>query len=429
LQEVNLEKNDKKRQTLFNKLFLIGIFFLPTAFSLSAIVLLICVFNGALRTKGYFQDKFNICFFSASIILLISATVHTNFNDHLSNFPLNHSLSWIGLANWIPFFLCFWGFQPYLNSNLKRRKTGLIFIAGSLPVLITGIGQSFFNWYGPMETLNGLIIWYQRPLDNITGMTGLFNNPNYTGLWLNLIFPFCLAELIHFRKYKLKSIFSYLLSFLFAFCTVLTNSRAAWISILMGSALMFGKKGLKFILYLLISICLVLSATIFPIFGNNIFYFLRSIIPSSIWMEFTDFQISRLDIWYSALKTTINYPIFGTGGGSFPEIYRYETGFWKGHAHNLPLEILVSYGIPAGIIILLPITYLFLVTTKVIFFNKPIQTSIFDKAWLTSILLLLFSQLVDVQYFDGRISIVFWILLSGARNIIDQDKENLSSNF
>ena len=429
MQEVNLEKNDKKRQTLFNKLFLIGIFFLPTAFSLSAIVLLICVFNGALRTKGYFQDKFNICFFSASIILLISATVHTNFNDHLSNFPLNHSLSWIGLANWIPFFLCFWGFQPYLNSNLKRRKTGLIFIAGSLPVLITGIGQSFFNWYGPMETLNGLIIWYQRPLDSITGMTGLFNNPNYTGLWLNLIFPFCLAELIHFRKYKLKSIFSYLLSFLFAFCTVLTNSRAAWISILMGSALMFGKKGLKFILYLLISICLVLSATIFPIFGNNIFYFLRSIIPSSIWMEFADFQISRLDIWYSALKTTINYPIFGTGGGSFPEIYRYETGFWKGHAHNLPLEILVSYGIPAGIIILLPITYLFLVTTKVIFFNKPIQTSIFDKAWLTSILLLLFSQLVDVQYFDGRISIVFWILLSGARNIIDQDKENLSSNF
>ena len=280
-----------------------------------------------------------------------------------------------------------------------------------------------------METLNGLIIWYQRPLDNITGMTGLFNNPNYTGLWLNLIFPFCLAELIHFRKYKLKSIFTYLFSFLFAFCTVLTNSRAAWISILMGSALMFGKKGLKFILYLLMSIFFVLSATIFPILGNNTLFFLRSIIPTSIWMEFTDFQISRLDIWNSALKTIINNPIFGTGGGSFPEIYKYETGLWKGHAHNLPLELFVSYGIPAGIIILLPITYLFLVSTKIIFFKRPIQTSIFDKAWLTSILLLLFSQLVDVQYFDGRISIVFWILLSGARNIFDQDKDNLSSPY
>jgi O-antigen ligase len=143
-------------------------------------------------------------------------------------------------------------------------------------------------------------------------LTGLFNNPNYTGLWLNLIFPFCLAELIHFRKYKLKSIFTYLFSFLFAFCTVLTNSRAAWISILMGSALMFGKKGLKFILYLLMSIFFVLSATIFPILGNNTLFFLRSIIPTSIWIEFTDFQISRLDIWNSALKTIINNPIFGT---------------------------------------------------------------------------------------------------------------------
>ena len=146
-------------------------------------------------------------------------------------------------------------------------------------------------------------------------------------------------------------------------------------------------------------------------------------------MEFTDFQISRFDIWYSALKTIINNPIFGTGGGSFPEIYKYETGLWKGHAHNLPLELFVSYGIPAGILILLPITYLFLVSTRIIFFKRPIQTSIFDKAWLTSILLLLFSQLVDVQYFDGRISIVFWILLSGAKNIFDQDKDKLPSSL
>jgi O-antigen ligase len=280
-----------------------------------------------------------------------------------------------------------------------------------------------------METLNGLIIWYQRPLDGITGMTGLFNNPNYTGLWLNLIFPFCLAQLIHFRKNKLKSIFNYLFSFLFTFCTVLTNSRAAWISILIGSALVLGKKGLKFILYLLTLIFIVLSATIFPILGNDTLLFLRSIIPRSIWMEFTDFQISRFDIWYSALKTIINNPIFGTGGGSFPEIYKYETGLWKGHAHNLPLELFVSYGIPAGILILLPITYLFLVSTRIIFFKRPIQTSIFDKAWLTSILLLLFSQLVDVQYFDGRISIVFWILLSGAKNIFDQDKDKLPSSL
>ena len=100
---------------------------------------------------------------------------------------------------------------------------------------------------------------------------------------------------------------------------------------------------------------------------------------------------------------------------------------WKGHAHNLPLELFLSYGIPVGIIILLPIIYLFIFSTKTIFFNKLFKTSIFDKAWVISFMLFLFSQLVDIQYFDGRISITFWILLAGAKNIIEEDK--LSRKF
>jgi len=275
--------------------------------------------------------------------------------------------------------------------------------------------------------LNGLIVWYQRPIEGITGMTGLFNNPNYTGLWLNLILPFCLAETINSRSNKLDRIITFIFSFSFILCTILTNSRAAWICIFLGSVVIFGRKGLKIIFPLIISISLIISSTIYPIFGSKIQFLFRSIIPNNIWMEFTDFQISRLDIWNTALKNIINFPIFGTGGASFPYIYMYETGLWKGHAHNLPLELFLSYGIPAGIIILLPIVYLFIFSTKTIFFNKLIKISIFDKAWVISIMLFLFSQLVDVQYFDGRISITFWILLAGAKNIIDEDK--LSINF
>ena len=427
MQEVPLIKVNEKIPKFFNNFFLIGAFLLPSAFTLGTVILLTCVFYGVFIGKGYFKDKLNKIFFVAGIFLIISAFVHSNFNDYLSEYRINHELSWIGLANWIPFFLCFWGFQPYLNSNLKRRRTEIALLAGTLPVIITGIGQSFFNWHGPMDTLNGLIIWYQRPIEGITGMTGLFNNPNYTGLWLNLILPFCLAETINSRSNKLDRIITFIFSFSFALCTILTNSRAAWICILLGSIVIFGRKGLKLIYPLIISISLIISSTIYPIFGNKIQFFFRSIIPNNIWMEFTDFQISRLDIWNTALKNIINFPILGTGGGSFPDIYMYETGLWKGHAHNLPLELFLSYGIPAGIIILLPIIYLFIFSTKTIFFNKLIKISIFDKAWVISIMLFLFSQLVDVQYFDGRISITFWILLAGAKNIIDEDK--LSINF
>ena len=427
MQEVKLGKVEKKIPKLLNNIFLVGSFLLPSAFTLGTGFLLISVIYGFYISKGYFKDKLNIIFFVAGIFLIISAFIHSNFNDYLSNYKINHSLSWIGLANWIPFFLCFWGFQPYLDSKTKRRRTAFALLAGTLPVIITGIGQSFFNWYGPIETLNGLIVWYQRPIEGITGMTGLFNNPNYTGLWLNLILPFCLAETINSRSNTLDRIITFIFSFSFALCTILTNSRAAWICIFLGSVVIFGRKGLKLILPLIISISLIISSTIYPIFGNKIQFFFRSIIPNNIWMEFTDFQISRLDIWNTALKYIINFPIFGTGGGSFPDIYMHESGLWKGHAHNLPLELFLSYGIPAGIIILLPIIYLFIFCTKTIFFNKLIKISIFDKAWVISIMLFLFSQLVDVQYFDGRISITFWILLAGAKNIIDEDK--LSINF
>ena len=427
MQEVKLGKVEKKIPKFLNNIFLVGSFLLPSAFTLGTGFLLISLIYGFYISKGYFKDKLNIIFFVAGIFLIISAFIHSNFNDYLSNYKINHSLSWIGLANWIPFFLCFWGFQPYLNSKTKRRRTAFALLAGTLPVIITGIGQSFFNWYGPIETLNGLIVWYQRPIEGITGMTGLFNNPNYTGLWLNLILPFCLAETINSRSNKLDMIITFIFSFSFALCTILTNSRAAWICIFLGSVVIFGRKGLKLILPLIISISLIISSTIYPIFGNKIQFFFRSIIPNNIWMEFTDFQISRLDIWNTALKYIINFPIFGTGGGSFPDIYMYESGLWKGHAHNLPLELFLSYGIPAGIIILLAIIYLFIFCTKTIFFNKLIKISIFDKAWVISIMLFLFSQLVDVQYFDGRISITFWILLAGAKNIIDEDK--LSINF
>ena len=57
---------------------------------------------------------------------------------------------------------------------------------------------------------------------------------------------------------------------------------------------------------------------------------------------------------------------------------------------------------------------------KVFFTSTYNQNSIFDIAWITSLIVLLLSQMVDVQYFDARISLAFWILLSGTRNIITE---------
>ena len=421
-----LKRNKFLKENLNIYLFYIGIFLLPSAFSLAVIFLFVSlVFNTDLQSKNFFKDNFNICFGVGTILMIFSSLVQTINKDYLSQYNLDSGLTWIGLLNWIPFFWCFWGFQPYLNSPEKRKKLGLILLSGTLPVLITGLGQYYLKWYGPFEIINGFIIWYQRPLFEFDGLTGLFSNQNYAGIWLTIVWPFCISSLLDSRKYLLKIISVYFFTFCISLSTILTYSRAAWIGIFVGTLLIFGKRCFNLLRNILIGITLIIIATLHPIFGLNIQRFFGLIIPQSIVLEFSDLQYSRLGIWKSGLLSVFNYPIFGTGAGSFPEIFLAEKGIWKGHAHNLPLELLISYGLPAGIMVLVPILIITYSSIKKIFISsKKNSEIIFDKAWVTSLLIILMSQMVDVQYFDGRISIIFWILISGSRNIVKEYKIN-----
>ena len=430
MKEFYIKNLFKSKQEYSLLVFYIGLFLLPSAFSISAIFLLISLIISTLKIKkNYLSDVWNKPFLLSGFFLILSSLVHTFFNNHLLNYNLNPSLTWIGLGNWLPFFWCFWGFQAYLDTQEKRKNCGLILIAGSFPVIVSGLGQSFFNWDGPFQTLFGLITWYQRPIDNIFGLTGLFNNPNYAGSWLNSIWPFCIASLVSLKKDNLKKAWTYFFTFGISLSTVLTNSRAAWIGIFLSSSLIYGKKSIKYLIYIISIFALILLSIKFTIFGDYFKTILKLIIPQSIWLEFSDLQYTRLEIWRSAFTYIFNNPIFGYGSGSFTEIFKLETGLWKGHAHNLPLELMVSYGIPAALLIITPILTLVIFSTRKIFREVNFKTSlIFDKAWIVSLIVLLSSQLVDVQYFDGRISILIWILLSGSRNIINNNLNNYKQN-
>ena len=81
---------------------------------------------------------------------------------------------------------------------------------------------------------------------------------------------------------------------------------------------------------------------------------------------------------------------------------------------------MINYGIPSALLILIPIFFLVLYSYKKVFvFERNInKLNIFDRAWISSSILLIIMHLVDIQYFDARISIIGWILLSGLKNII-----------
>ena len=80
---------------------------------------------------------------------------------------------------------------------------------------------------------------------------------------------------------------------------------------------------------------------------------------------------------------------------------------------------MIRYGIPAAVLIIIPIlTIVFISSRKILL--KGNKVSIFDKSWITCLIVLLTSQMYDVQYFDGRISIILWLLVSGSTNMIKE---------
>ena len=99
-------------------IFYLGIFLLPSAFAISAFLLLTASVIGFKKRKELFlKDKFNLSLLISGLLMIISCIVQS-INYRNSEF-LNWSpfLSWIGLGNWLPFFLVTWGFHSYLTTQ------------------------------------------------------------------------------------------------------------------------------------------------------------------------------------------------------------------------------------------------------------------------------------------------------------------------
>ena len=417
--------NKKNIKSYGELLFLLGIFLIPSTLFLGVLFILPAACIGSFINKNnFFKDKWNIFYFFSGILMILSALMHNLFLENLYATEWESKLSIYGLGNWIPFFWLFWAFQPYTESKIQRKRIMIFLLSGTFPVLVTGFGQYFFNWTGPLEILNGLIIWYQKPIIEPAGLSGLFSNQNYAGSWLNLVWPFCIALVLDKSQNLISKSFS--ISFLVSvsFASFLTNSRNAWSGLLIAIPLVIGSASYAWLLPIIVLFSIIIIFCTSDLLSGKYQDFLREIIPNKIWLEFTkegfkDLNVSRLEIFWSAIKLILKRPIFGFGAASFPIIYELQTTFWKGHSHNLGIELAVSYGIPSAIIFIFTTLLILFFSMKFIFITETKNNiDFYERAWWSSIFIFLVSQSVDIQYFDGKISIIFWVLLAGLRNII-----------
>ena len=412
------------KENISHKFFKIGVILIPSAISISSFFILISLIIESFKNrKKYLKDKYNLIFLVLSFLMIISATTHLFTLKNIYSGKIDPALSWLGLFNWIPFFWVFWSSKYFLKSWQQREIISKLLVLGTIPVILTGIGQYFFEWHGPIKFLYGLVTWYQRPIDSISGLTGLFNHANYAGSWFTFLLPLSIALSI---KKSNKSILFKTNLIVIIFCIVLTNSRNAWASSLLTIPILFGTSSFILLTPLLLFIGTIILITTNNYFAGDLQNWFQDNIPDKIWREFssegfTGLNVTRFEIFKAAIKLIIMNPLIGTGGGSFPIIYEIETGFWKGHTHNIFSDLSLSYGLPSMIILIFIFLSIISSGYKKSYFKVGIFENIIDKAWVSATIIFLISQLIDVQYYDARISLVFWILLAGVK-CIDEER-------
>ena len=383
------------KENITQNFFRIGVLLIPSAISISSFFILLSLIIESLKNKNNFlKDKYNQVFLFVSFLLITSSTIHIFTLKNIFFGKIDPVLSWLGLFNWIPFFWIFWSSQYFLKNSKQREIISKLLVLGTIPVILTGIGQYFFEWHGPIKFLYGL----------------------------TFLLPISIA--LALKKSNKSILFKTNLVFII-FCIVLTNSRNAWASSLLTIPILFGTNSFIFLTPILLFFCTIILITTNNYFAGDLQDWFQDVIPNKIWKEFspegfTELNVTRFEIFKAAIKLILLNPLIGTGGGSFPIIYEIQTGLWKGHTHNIFSDLSLSYGIPSMVILIIVFFSIISNGYRKSYFKRDIFESMIDKAWISATIIFLISQLIDVQYYDARISLMFWILLSGIRCITEE---------
>ena len=388
--------------------FQLGLFLLPSSALLGSLLLFpALLFGCAGRERSCWRDPWNAPLLLASGLMILGC-----FGAY------DQGLAWVGLANWLPFFWGFWGFQPYVMSGEARRRSALWLVAGSVPVVVTGLGQIWWGWQGPWQLLGGLIVWFMAAGGRPDGrLSGLFDYANIASAWLSMVWPLTLAALVQQGLNRWRRVVVVVLAVLLVVALVLTESRNGWGSLVLVVPLVLGPPSWPWLIPLLVLALLPVLLSVLPGVSPMLQDPARTLVPESLWARLNDSQYggervlasTRLSQWNVALQLIGERPWLGWGAAAFSVIYPLRTGQWHGHAHNLPLELAIGHGLPVAVLLVGFVLALLVVSLRLGL------SGLFDRAWWTALLVLIVLHGTDLPFFDSRLNIAGWILLAGLR--------------
>ncbi len=415
-------KSNKTGQLFFN----LGTFFLATALPISGIFFIIAIFISFYETKfDLLNNKWNLLILFIGGLFLVNALRFTLINQDFP-LPFEKTTSLLDLFNWLPLFVVFISFQYYLKSQSQRELFSKYLISGTIPVLISCILQSRFNIFGPFTTLNGLIVIFNKSISQGEAVSGLFSNPNYTGIWLSLTLPILFLLIFKTKQFNINKLLLFTILISLIYIIFLTLSRNALAGLISTILVLFGFK--KFLFFLISIFFIFISFGFLESFLNikNII-FIGELPFNNLLSKFSINNISniveftRIKIWINTLKLIFQKPIFGFGASTFPIIFYNFTNLKMQHSHNMPLQLAYDYGIPLSFLLTSFIIFLFFKSWMNIFRTANLNADFdLNKCWIASCLVAILNHINDITYYDGKISILIWIFLAGLKCILDE---------
>lgn len=389
--------------------FQLGLLLLASSALLSALLLLVALVLGSLGRAPIWRDGLN------RWLALISGLMVLGCVQAYSGW-----LAWVGLGNWLPFFWGFWGFQPYVATPEARRRAALWLVAGTVPVVVTGLGQLWWGWSGPLQEFKGLVVWWIQRGGNPPGrLSGLFDYANIAGAWLALAWPLALAAALQRRISGGQRLVALLLVVGQGLALYLTDSRNAWGALVLALPIVAGPITWIWLLPVLALALVLVALASLPLVPAVVQHAARVVVPDPIWVRLSDanfagerpLAITRLSQWGVAVGLVAERPWLGWGAAAFSVIYPLRTGHWHGHPHNLPIDLALSHGLPVALLLVGFVGWLLVRSYRLGMVAAPV----FERAWWASALVLVALHATDMPLYDSRINIAGWILLAGLR--------------
>jgi hypothetical protein len=322
-------------------------------------------------------------------------------------FANNRIEAFLGLYNFLPFFLLFATFSSLIQTLPQLRHLSWMIVMSSIPVIILGLGQQFLGWSG-IDQLQPVFGWVLEPQGNPPGrMASVFMYANILACYLTIAFILALGlwlegfgrkkegttrihGLIIEQKSGVRSqesegrgsmeegilmpnaqcpmpnaqlpipnyrfLFLSFAAIVQAVALIFTNSRNAWglaVFAVLAFAFYGGYKKL------LAAVFSVASTVFLSAFGPEpLRHYLRIIVPAFFWARLTDEMFPnrptatlRTTQWEFAWSMTQQRPWTGWGLRNFTPLYQAQMQEWLGHPHSLILMLTAETGIPATLLL------------------------------------------------------------------------------